>query len=310
MKANNLDRTTRIVDAVTMLAEAWRQKATEATFLAFESGLSGVPIDVIEQAANQAIRSCKFMPSVYEFLQLCGQGAGSVGAEERALIAWTVVRKSVSAVGGYQTVVFDDPIATATVRALGGWNRVCETPAGKDLDTWLRNDFVALYVANLAAGISAEAARPLPGLDAATRNANGYDLPEPKTIVVGLPKIGKNLIRGVIQEPKKLVALPEAKQFVESLGLPELVGQSEEIPITPEERSEDLERKQQEKREAARELEVSAARVRGGQVELMPSINDPTAKPFRSKGNNGEKTSGGDGSRAGKRTGRNPDGDS
>lgn len=218
------ERLRRVAGAVTVLAEAFQAKCTPDTIRAYEIGTRDIPVDVIEQACAAAIISQKWMPKVFELRTLCGVGAVGVTADDRALIAWKAVRRAISTEGAYRTVIFDDPIATATVRGLGGWVRICDTPSGESLDAWLQRDFLKLYAANCAAGIEAAETLALPGLDAISRRRADYDLPEPTMIAVGLPKISKNLIRGVIQEPAKLVALPdeEKDRFVKSLELPEL----------------------------------------------------------------------------------------
>ena len=48
------------------------------------------------------------------------------GKLDRASIAWTTVEKSISKVGGYESVCFDDPISQKVISDMGGWIRLCE----------------------------------------------------------------------------------------------------------------------------------------------------------------------------------------
>lgn len=276
---------------IATLAEAFRYKASKTTFHAFESFTADLSIEAIQRGCEAAVMNLKFFPSVVEFRQFCGCSAGMT-PEDRANRAWQIVRSAISREGAYRTVQFSDPIITATIRGLGGWVTICDTESGKDLDTWLRQTFCQFYQSNLATGVEAQEAAPLPGLIAASQHANGYDPPEPVLIPVGLPEISPKLIRGVIREPARLVALPEVRAFVESLsgdpdfGGLQLVGQSADIPIDPEDRLAAVEAERLEKRRIERELStVASARSRDGQIT---ELRDSTDKPFRTGGTRGE----------------------
>ena len=263
------ERLRRVSGAVTVLAEAFQAKCTPDTIRAYEIGTRDIPVEVIEQACAAAIVSQKWMPKVFELRTLCGVGAVGVTADDRALIAWKAVRRAISTEGAYRTVIFDDPIATATVRGLGGWVRICDTPSGESLDAWLQRDFLKLYAANCAAGVEAAETAALPGLDAASRRREGYDLTAPTMIAVGLPKISPKLIRGMIQEPAALVALPDGEKdrFVKSLGLPALDDpkpvREPEIPMTREQILKELS-DFEEKRKAKAKIEPPILRIEDG----------------------------------------------
>ena len=56
---------------MTLLCEAFSRHPTEATFLAYEIGLADMPIEQVEQAALECLRSSKFMPTVSELRGKC-----------------------------------------------------------------------------------------------------------------------------------------------------------------------------------------------------------------------------------------------
>lgn len=217
---NRIDRLSRCLG---ILGEAFQKEISLVTLEAYSAGLSDVPIEIVEQAAGAAIVGLKFFPRVFELRALCGFGGLAISPEDRASTAWAVIRREIARTGGYYSVVFDDPVTTATVRQMGGWERFCSAEPGKELDTWLRQDFCSAYKTLIATGFDAELAKPLPGLVAVSHGESGYDLPVPmRLIVTGLPPVAKNVVRGVIRGPDSHVALPApVRQFVKTLGLPE-----------------------------------------------------------------------------------------
>ena len=69
-KASSAD-SLRLMKALTLLCEAFSRHPTEATFLAYEIGLADMPIEQVEQAALECLRSSKFMPTVSELRGKC-----------------------------------------------------------------------------------------------------------------------------------------------------------------------------------------------------------------------------------------------
>lgn len=279
-----LSRDERFANAITALAEAFQVKQTVSLISAYEIGTRDLPIELIESAAAAAICGCKWMPKVFELRQLAGANGSNLPVEERALIAWTVVRGSISRVGGYRSINFDDPITNATIRALGGWVRICDSPPGKDLDTWLQKEFVAVYCAKMAAGVEAQETIALSGIDAATRSLGGYDPAGAVAVRVGLPEIPSKLIRGVIREPVRLVdRSAEVANLAKSLELPKLDGPRSatirrmeaadraRIPLDP-------------KAEAAAKAEAIERLKQLEKSGRVTAIRDRSEKPFIEKG--------------------------
>jgi len=63
---------TRLTRAIAAMCETFCRPATEATFYGYKIGLSDLPIEKIEAAVCEAIRTKKFFPTVAELRELCG----------------------------------------------------------------------------------------------------------------------------------------------------------------------------------------------------------------------------------------------
>ncbi len=61
----------------------------------------------------------------------------------QALLAWSSVTRAIREVGGYSSVVFDDPLTHAVIRDMGGWIQLCQVLM-KELP-FRGHDFTARY---------------------------------------------------------------------------------------------------------------------------------------------------------------------
>lgn len=150
----------RITKAVAALCEAFNRQPTPATFGAYEIGLAGMTPEQVERGAALALQRCKFMPAPAEIRELAIGGGQS--PEAMAALAFDTLRDAVQGLGSDYSVNFSDGAINATVRMLGGWQRVCEMPA-EEFDKWFRKDFVTCYVNVVRNGVSPEAMRYLGG---------------------------------------------------------------------------------------------------------------------------------------------------
>lgn len=126
---------------------------------AYRIGLEGLSPDDVEKAAVVALRERKYMPTPSELRELSGRGR----RDDRPLLAWMAVSKAISAVGAYASPDFDDLIINATIRAIGGWVRLCGL-GGNELDVWARREFLAAYATLQRSPPSDDALAPLSGL--------------------------------------------------------------------------------------------------------------------------------------------------
>lgn len=170
--------------AITALASAFRAESDEAMLEGYWWALDDLSVDDVRKAVRLAMRQCKFMPAAVELREL----AGGMSPASRAIHAWSIFEKTVTRVGAYETVDFDDPVMNATVRNLGGWQRVCDLPAD-EFDKWLRRDFERIYQALFQTGVSPDAAAPLIGIFDQENCLTGYDQRKPLVIETGLPKV-------------------------------------------------------------------------------------------------------------------------
>lgn len=188
---------------VSALAATFNRDATEALLEGYWIGLNDLALPAVKRAAAVAMRECRFMPTVVELRDL----AGELSPQGRAVLAWGILEKTVLLVGGYKSVDFDDPCLNATVRNLGGWERICEMPAD-EFDKWLRKDFERTYQTLLRTGVSREAAAPLTGIHDRTNGFHGHQaaMTEPLRIETGLPVLPQDFVR--LPGPKAQHALP------------------------------------------------------------------------------------------------------
>jgi hypothetical protein len=77
----------------------------------------------VERAFNAHIHNpdCgQFFPKPADIVRFI-EGSG----ETRALQAWSKIEQAIQQIGGYQSVVFDDPFIHAVLENMGGWTKLC-----------------------------------------------------------------------------------------------------------------------------------------------------------------------------------------
>jgi hypothetical protein len=95
----------------------------------------------VMQAMNQHVQNAdagKWLPKVADLISMM---AG--GTHDSALVAWTLVDRSVRVVGAYESVCFDEALINAVVHEMGGWVRLGTLKE----DEWpfVKNEFVTRY---------------------------------------------------------------------------------------------------------------------------------------------------------------------
>lgn len=182
--------------------------------------LDDLDVETVRRGVVVTMRDYQYagFPPVGVVRKNCGAAVGNITANDRVTIAWTAVKAAVAREGGYATVVFDDPIINATIRALGGWVRVCDTESGEQFDAWLRKEFERTYTAFMAAGVQHNQAGPLVGLCDISNSATGHDDRQtPRSIETGLPSPATHLVRGESLE-KSMAIHSEVKRLACSIG--------------------------------------------------------------------------------------------
>ncbi len=171
--SENKSRSEQILECVTILAEAWRQKITPMTVRTYELGLSDLDINAVKRGVMAAIRDCQFMPSVHELRKLSGAAETQINAKDRPLLAWQAVRGAISKVGAYDSPAFDDVAINATIRELGGWPVLCDTEI--DQMHWLEKRFCATYSALYSVKLPSDETKRLAGITEVANGRAGYD---------------------------------------------------------------------------------------------------------------------------------------
>jgi hypothetical protein len=161
-----------IDEVVTMLAEAFGQRITPIRLMAYDAGLSDVPLASLNAAVVRAIRESRFMPTVAELRELCGVASGCIDVKDRPLLAWQAVRGAISHVGGYDSPDFDDAAINATIRELGGWKLLCDTETGEM--HWLEKRFCATYSALCSVKLPDDQTKRLAGITEIGNGREGY----------------------------------------------------------------------------------------------------------------------------------------
>jgi hypothetical protein len=193
---------TAVGTAVAVLAEAFNRKATKPMAEAYRIGLSGLTAEQITTATARALQSCKFMPTPAELRELSGESRLSDRAEQ----AWAIFERTVTRVGGYKSVCFDDPCLNHTVLSLGGWSACCEMPA-TEFDTFLRQKFLKAYEAAVRTKSAASTLTGTYAKENAKLGMSGHPLaPGAVLIATGLPALPGLPLIARLSAPQK--ALP------------------------------------------------------------------------------------------------------
>ncbi|MCX7418727.1 MAG: DUF6475 domain-containing protein [Planctomycetia bacterium] len=134
--------------------------------------MSDLDINPVKRGVMAAIRECQFMPSVHELRKLAGAADSRIDAKDRPLLAWQATRGAFSKVGAYDSPEFDDAVINATIRELGGWLLLCDTPS--DEMHWLEKRFCAIYSALCSVKLPTDQTKRLAGITEVGNGREGY----------------------------------------------------------------------------------------------------------------------------------------
>ena len=151
-----MSRKKRLAHILAALGETFNEDLTTAKIGVYEKALEDVPIEQIEFNAWRHIKRGIFFPKPVELI-----GGTDLDLEARANVAFDVVTRTMSRVGAYNNVAFNDPVIHKVVEGMGGWVSSCEQ-AVDWWNKWGRKDFVKLYKA-YASGSHPDPLPYLPG---------------------------------------------------------------------------------------------------------------------------------------------------
>lgn len=89
--------------------------------------------------------SGQFFPKPADLIrQLSGTSKQLEAAiEDKASMAWACIERDIRRIGSYGTLKMDDKQALAAVKAIGGWQSLCQTETSKM--EWKRKEFIRMY---------------------------------------------------------------------------------------------------------------------------------------------------------------------
>lgn len=162
----------RFIFVMAALGEAYGHESSEFKEMVYAKALADVPVERIEQAAWEIIKSRTLasFPKVAEIREFLGGGK----SEDKAVLALDKLERAMSSVGKYRSVVFDDPLIMAVVSSMGGWPKLCSMEA--DEWKWSRKDFEKIYRAYSAQPLERlQIPERLAGIAERDNGAKGFD---------------------------------------------------------------------------------------------------------------------------------------
>lgn len=159
----------QFAELIEMLASTFGREADKPLLLGYWLALQDLALPELQEAIRKALQTFNRLPRPSELRELCGVLSGA----QQAALAFTDVQKALSDCGYYNSPDFQDRAINATIRALGGWQRICELNE-EEFSKWFRKDFERLYVIYAEQGVSEEAGQPLVGYFEAQNRVLGY----------------------------------------------------------------------------------------------------------------------------------------
>lgn len=101
-------------------------------------------------------------------------------SNSRALVAWTLINKSIGHYGRYETVVFDDPISMKVVEDMGGWIHICGIEESEI--PFRREEFSKRYRGYLNTGLTEHPKKLIGVIEAQNLKDFPDAVPEPRLI--------------------------------------------------------------------------------------------------------------------------------
>ena len=137
-------------DLMMAAGEVYGREVTQPMAAIYLSALANVSIEQVQAAMMAHMQnpdSGQFFPKPADLIkQMTGTTKQQDAAiEDRAAIAWACIERDIRRIGSYGTLKLDDKQALATVKAMGGWQSICQTEISKM--EWKRKEFIRMYEA-------------------------------------------------------------------------------------------------------------------------------------------------------------------
>ena len=135
-------------DLMMAAGEVYGREVTQPMAAIYFSALANVSIEQVQEAMMAHMQnpdSGQFFPKPADLIkQMTGTTKQQDAAiEDRAAIAWACIERDIRRIGSYGTLKLDDKQALATVKAMGGWQSICQTETSKM--EWKRKEFIRMY---------------------------------------------------------------------------------------------------------------------------------------------------------------------
>lgn len=157
------------------VAELHGKTLSGMTIAMWWNSLKGHDLSAIQEGFSRHVQNPdngQFMPKPADVIRMLG---GTT--QDSALVAWSFVSKSVSEIGTYRSVVFDDPIIHAVIQDMGGWIKL----GTKTNDDWpfVAKEFENRYRGYKTKGDLKDFPKKLTGIADSNnlRNGFGEDVP-------------------------------------------------------------------------------------------------------------------------------------
>lgn len=129
--------------SVAVIAETVNKKISPALIKTYWACLKDYDFSEVEHALsellkNPDVKKHPYFPSPRDVIAIIH---GDIN--EKSLLAWTEVKKAISEIGQYDSVIFSDKLIHAVIRDLGGWICLCQHTE-KAL-TFAQREFERLY---------------------------------------------------------------------------------------------------------------------------------------------------------------------
>ena len=124
----------------------YEKELTDLTYEMYWNGLKEYSIDEVQAGFNAHLQhpeEGKWWPKVSDIIKNC-----KGGTQDSAMQAWHEVETAIRKVGGYQDVVFHDPLIHQIIHKMGGWIDFCDIPDEKSLmfrSIEFKKNYRALY---------------------------------------------------------------------------------------------------------------------------------------------------------------------
>lgn len=135
-------------DLMMAAGEVYGREVTQPMAAIYFSALANVSIEQVQEAMMAHMQnpdSGQFFPKPADLIkQMTGTAKQQDAAiEDKAAIAWACIERDIRRIGSYGTLKLEDKQALATVKAMGGWQSICQTETSKM--EWKRKEFIRMY---------------------------------------------------------------------------------------------------------------------------------------------------------------------